>query len=166
MISRQTKEAILELQKIYPKKRSALIPALHLAQAEIGYLPQDVQEIVAELFGIDLNEVNSIVTFYDMFSEVPTGKHHLHVCKNISCMLRGADGLLEKLKEKLKNAPDGEFTIIASECLSACDRAPMMLADDRVYGPINETDLDKILEEVSKSSGHASPVYFEESDHG
>ena len=68
MLSEKTKQSILELQKRYPEKRSALIPALHLAQAEIGYLPLNIQKEVAFLFDIDPNEINSIVSFYDMFS--------------------------------------------------------------------------------------------------
>lgn len=163
MLSEKTQNAILELQKLYPSKRSALIPALHLAQAEAGFLPLDVQKEVADLFDMSLNEVNSVVTFYDMFYEKPVGKHLIHVCKNVSCMLRGSDGLLKQLCAKLQVAPgettsDGEFTVIPSECLAACDKAPMMLVDDQVIGPIKEEDLDQILEEARNRPGHPSPV--------
>jgi len=163
MLSDETKKSIIELQKLYPMKRSALIPALHLVQAEIGYLPREIQNEVAALFDITPNEVNAVVTFYDMFFEEPTGKHIIHVCKNVSCMLRGADGILKKLCHKLQVQPgkttgDGEFTIVASECLAACDKAPMMLVDDKVVGPIQESDIDSILEEAKKGPGHPSPV--------
>lgn len=170
MLSEETKKAILELQKLYPVKRSALIPALHLAQAEVGYLPREIQNEVAELFGVDPNEVNSIVTFYDMFFEEPVGKHLLHVCKNVSCMLRGGDNLIQKLCEKLKVEPgettdDGEFTVIPSECLAACDRAPMILVDDKVVGPVQESDLNSLLAEAKRSAGHPSPMGKMELDH-
>lgn len=166
MLTEGTREAILNLQSLYPEKRSALIPALHLAQAEVGYLPTEIQREVADLFEIELNEVNAVVTFYDMFFEKPVGKHLIHVCKNLSCMLRGADGLLARLCQKLKTAPDGksadgEFTVIVSECLGACDKAPLFLVDDRVVGPVQESDLDKIIEEAKKSPGHPSPVQKE-----
>lgn len=159
MLSEKTKQDILELQKKYPEKRSALIPALHLAQNEVGYLPRDIQNEVAELFNIDVNEVNGIVTFYDMFFEEPVGKHLLHICKNVSCMLRGGDALLKKLCHKLNVKPgettsDGEFTIIPSECLAACDRAPMMLVDEKVVGPIDENDLDRILAEAKEGANN------------
>lgn len=162
MLSEKTKKAILQLQKLYPEKRSALIPALHLAQAEVGYLPREMQDEVAELFGIESNEVNSVVTFYDMFFEKPVGKHILHVCKNVSCMLRGSDGVMSELCRKLKVSPggttsDGEFTVIASECLAACDRAPMILVDDKVVGPVKEGDLDRILSDAKQSHGHPCP---------
>lgn len=171
MLSEKTRKMILDLQKKYPERRSALIPALHLAQAEVGFLPRETQNEVAELFDIDPNEVNSVVTFYDMFFEEPVGKHILHVCKNVSCMLRGGDALLETLCRKLQVQPrevtdDGEFTIIPSECLGACDRAPMMLVDDKVVGPIKEEDLDRILAEAKKGHGHPCPMPTVEADHG
>lgn len=163
MLTEETKNTILKLQKRYPEKRSALIPALHIAQAETGYLPIDAQQEVADLFGIALNEVHSVVTFYDMFHEEPMGKHVIHVCKNVSCMLRGSDALLRKLCHHLNVCPrevtaDGEFTIIPSECLAACDRAPMMLVDDEVVGPVSLDDVENILTEAKDKPGHASPA--------
>jgi NADH-quinone oxidoreductase subunit E len=163
MLNEKVQKEILELQKKYPEKRSALIPALHLAQAESGYLSKDVQSEIALLFDIDPNEVNAIVTFYDMFFEQPIGKHVLHVCKNLSCMLRGSDELLSKICNKLDIEPgettaDGEFTVIPSECLAACDKAPMMLVDDKVVGPVAESDLDTIINEAKKGQGHPSPM--------
>lgn len=152
-LSDKTKQAILDLQKQYPEKRSALIPALHLAQNEVGYLPTEIQEEVADLFGIELNEVNSVVTFYDMFFDQPVGKHVIHVCKNVSCMLRGCDGVINALCQKLKVQPhevtaDGQFTIIPSECLGACDLAPVMIVGEKVVGPVKEDQIDRILSEV------------------
>lgn len=166
MISEKVKQAIVDLQNRYPEKRSALIPALHVVQGEMGYLPLDVQAEVAGLFDIDPNEVNSVVTFYDMFYDKPVGKHLLHVCKNVSCMLRGGDELMERLCTKLNIAPgqttaDGEFTVIPSECLACCDLAPMMLVDDRVVGPVKLDELDQILGDAKKSPGHPSPVGVE-----
>jgi NADH-quinone oxidoreductase subunit E len=152
-ISEKTRKEILDLQSKYPVKRSALIPALHIVQHEIGYLPRDVQNEVAALFQIEPNEVNAVVSFYDMFFEEPVGKHLIHVCKNASCMLRGADELLEGVCQRLKvklgeTSEDGEFTVIASECLAACDRAPMMLIDEKVVGPVKNGEIEQILSEV------------------
>lgn len=171
MLSEKTKKSIIELQKMYPSKRSALIPALHLAQTECGYLPREMQSEIAALFGLSPNEINSVVTFYDMFYDKPMGKHLIHVCKNLSCMLRGSDELLAKLCEKLQVAPgettaDGEFTVIPCECMAACDKAPMMLLDDKVIGPVKLNDIDNILAEARKSHGHPSPVGHIEVAHG
>jgi NADH-quinone oxidoreductase subunit E len=159
MLSPKTQEAIVKLQELYLQKplqkRSALIPALHLAQNEVGYLPLEVQEIIATLFCIDFSEVHAIVSFYDMFHEEPIGRHCLHVCKNASCMLRGSDELIAELCKKLDISPgetskDGEFTVIPSECLGACDLAPMMIVDEEVVGPIYLEELDNILQKASE----------------
>lgn len=158
ILTKETKEKILELQKKYPKKRSALIPALHLAQNENGYLPSEIQHEVAQLFEISYNEVNSIVTFYDMFSEEPMGKRVLHICKGISCMLRGCDPLIEKICAKLQVKPgettaDGKFSVHLAECLGACDRAPMAIIDHEVHGPLTMENLVPILEKGDSSHG-------------
>lgn len=142
MLTQETRQAILDLQKLYPEKRSALIPALHLAQEEEGYLPLEIQEEVAALFGIDPNEVHSVVTFYDMFYEKPMGKKIVHLCKGISCMLRGSDPLLEKVCQTLNVKPgettaDREYSILPCECLGACDRAPAALVSHEIIGPVN-----------------------------
>ena len=167
ILSEKTRNAIIKLQNLYPVKRSALIPALHLAQAEKGYLSPELQQEIADLFDLDANEVKSVVSFYDMFYEKPVGKHLIHVCKNVSCMLNGSDALLSTLCQKLRINPgetsaDQEFTVIPSECLGACDRAPMMLVDEKVKGPVNPDDLDRILEEAKSGSGHPSPITVEE----
>lgn len=157
-LTEETRNRILELQKKYPKKRSALIPALHLAQNENGYLPSEIQHEVADLFQITQNEVNSIVTFYDMFYEKPMGKRVLHVCKGLSCMLRGSDPLARQLCEKLKIQPgqtteDGEFSVHLAECLGACDRAPMAIIDHEVHGPLTIENLVPILEKGASAHG-------------
>lgn len=170
MLTEKTRQSILEMQKLYPERRSALIPALHLAQSEMGYLSLETQKEVAALFDIDPNEVNGVVTFYDMFFEKPVGKHLIHVCKNVSCMLRGSDQLLENVCHKLNVKPgettaDGEFTVIPCECMAACDRAPMMLVDDKVVGPVQEKDIDQILANAKNGPGHPCPVCHVEDDH-
>lgn len=162
MLTEKSIHSILELQKHYPERRSALIPALHIAQQEQGYLPREIQNEVAMLFGIDPNEVNAVVTFYDMFYERPMGKHLIHVCKNVSCMLRGSDKILDSLCQHLDIKPgqtsaDGEFTVIPCECMAACDKAPMFLLDDEVIGPVKEQDLERILTQAKEKAGHASP---------
>lgn len=167
MLDEQMRKSILDLQKLYPKRRSALIPALHLVQSQIGFLPPEAQKEVAELFEIDVTEVRSIVSFYDMFFEKPVGKHLFHVCKNVSCMLRGADELLQGLCKRLCVQPgevsaDGECTVIASECLGACDQAPMIIADEKVYGTVAAKDLDNIIFETKKELGHPSPMRLSE----
>lgn len=155
-LSENTKQAILKLQKRYPEKRSALIPALHMAQSEKGFLCQKTQAEIASLFDLDPNEVNAIVAFYDMFFDQPAGKHTLRVCKNASCMLRGSDQILEAIRQRL--ADDDEFSVIPSECLAACDRAPVMIADDKVVGPLNEEQIDALIAEIKRWPGRPTPI--------
>jgi len=155
MIDANIKQAILDLQSKYPHRRSALIPALHIVQDAIGYLPLDAQAEVAELFDLPTNEVCAIVSFYELFYDKPQGKHHIHVCKNISCMLRGSDQLIEKLCDKLQVAPggttkDGLYTLIPSECLGACDRAPMMIVGKDVVGPVTDSDIEALIAKAVK----------------
>lgn len=167
MITEQTKDAIKQLQKQYPEKRSALIPALHIVQSEKGFLSLETQKEVADLFEIDPNEVNAVVTFYDMFYEKPVGKHLIHVCKNVSCLLKGAEKILSGVCHRLQVRPgetteDGQYTVIASECLAACDRAPMLMVDDQVIGPVKEEQIDAILNDSKNSKGHAAPISKED----
>lgn len=150
MLNDKIKNAILKLQEQYPHKRSALIPALHMAQTQEGYLPAEIQHEVAKLFDLEPSEVLAIVTFYDMFFDKPVGKKVIHVCKNLSCMLCGCDELLQSLCEKCHVAPgetsaDGEYTILTSECLGACDRAPVMIVGEQLIGPVKESDLESLL---------------------
>jgi len=90
-----------------------------------------------------------------MFFTEPVGKHLIHVCKNASCMLRGSDPLLKNLCEKRniqsgKTNQDGQFTVLPSECLGACDRAPMMIVNEEVVGPVKEEEIDRILAEAKQ----------------
>jgi NADH-quinone oxidoreductase subunit E len=136
---------IQELMKRYPQARSALIPALHIAQNEAGYLPRDIQEEVAKLFSIEVSEVESLVSFYDMFSSEPRGKKQIFVCKNISCMLRGGDLICDKVARKIENR--AEYTLHLSECLGACDKAPVMIFEEKAIGPLTEEQVDKLFSE-------------------
>ena len=87
----------LEIAK-YPKRRGALLPALHLVQQELGHISPDTAKEVAEIFGIAPVEVMEVVTFYNMFYDRPQGRHHVYVCTNLPCSLRGARGLLRELE--------------------------------------------------------------------
>lgn len=150
-LSQEIRTSIIDLQKKYPEKRSALIPALHLAQKQLGYLSLEVQQEVADIFGLSLSEVHSVVTFYDMFFEKPTGKKIIYACKNLSCMLRGADELIEHVSAKLKedtSSLSSEFTLVEAQCLAACDRAPVWIINEKVEGPIRIPEIDALLEKA------------------
>jgi len=118
----------------YPKKRGALLPALHLAQAEAGWLPLEKVKALGEIFELHPIEIQEVISFYNMFYDQPQGRHHVYVCTNLPCSLRGGRPLMRALEEHLgihagETTPDGRVTLGHEECLGACAWAPMMRVD-------------------------------------
>ncbi len=118
----------------YPHKRSALLPLLHLAQEQDGYVRPDAMRQIAEMVGVTPAEVLSTASFYTMFKLRPSGEHIVSVCTNISCMLCGAEEVLEVLEEELETAADGlssdgKVWLEEAECLAACGGAPCVQVD-------------------------------------
>jgi NADH-quinone oxidoreductase E subunit len=134
-ISRETRARIdAEIAK-YPKKRGALLPALHLVQAEHGWISPGQAAELAGIFEIRPVEVIEVVSFYNMFHDRPQGRHHVYVCTNLPCSLRGARTLLAELEAHLgvkagATTQDGRVTLGHEECLGACAYAPMLRVDD------------------------------------
>jgi NADH-quinone oxidoreductase subunit E len=142
---------VMRLQRLYPDKRGALLPVLHLAQDTFGYISHEVEEYVAGLFGLSPAHVHEVVTFYTLFFQQPKGKHVVAVCHNLSCHLAGAPRILAHLKERLgidvgETTDDGRVTLQAVECLCACEAAPMMQVDDRYELNLTPDRCDRILE--------------------
>jgi NADH-quinone oxidoreductase subunit E len=140
----------LEIAK-YPNRRGALLPALHLIQQELGYISLETSQEVAEIFGIAPVEVLEVVTFYNMFYDRPQGRHHVYVCTNLPCSLRGARGLLRELEKHLGVGPgettsDGRITLGHEECLGACAYAPMMRIDGRYHEDLDVDEAKRILD--------------------
>ncbi len=141
--------------KKYPQARSALLPALEIAQREAGYLSPQVLREVALLMDLPPVEVASVASFYTMLYRRPVGKHVIQVCTNISCSLMGAEHIVDVLRKKLgievgETTPDGRFTLLTVECLGSCGTAPMMQVDDTYYENLTEERLDAILAELSR----------------
>ncbi|KNY28799.1 complex I 24 kDa subunit family protein [Pseudobacteroides cellulosolvens] len=135
--------------------QGALIEILHKAQSLFGYLPRDVQLFVARKLGIPGAEVFGVVSFYSYFTTKPRGKHTISVCMGTACFVKGADKIMERLKEKLniesnEITEDGLFTLKDIRCVGACGLAPVMMIDDKVYGRVKEEELDGILESYRK----------------
>jgi NADH-quinone oxidoreductase subunit E len=142
---------VRRLQSLYPDKRAALLPALHLAQETFGYVSLEVEEYVASLFGLTPAHVHEVVTFYTLFFRQPKGRHVVAVCHNLSCHLLGAKTIIDHLKERLgvdlgETTADGRITLQSVECLCACEQAPMMQVDDRYEGNLTAEKVDRILE--------------------
>jgi NADH-quinone oxidoreductase subunit E len=130
----------------YPDFRSAAIPALHAAQAVHGWCSPTAIEQVACVMRITPAYLTAIATFYDMFETVPKGAHDVYVCTNISCSLRGADRLLEAMRDAVGDDP--AFHVKPFECLGACDIAPMASIDGEYVGPLEEADCRTIVDDV------------------
>jgi NADH-quinone oxidoreductase subunit E len=142
---------VRRLQSLYPDKRGALLPVLHMAQDTFGWVSLDVETYVAALFGLSPAHVHEVVTFYTLFFRAPKGRHVVAVCHNLSCHLAGAPSILAHLKERLgidvgETTEDGRITLQAVECLCACEAAPMMQVDDHYQLNLTPDRVDRILE--------------------
>lgn len=141
----------------YPDKRSAVMPMLHLAQQEYGWVsPEGIQE-VAEICDMDPTQVKSIAGFYTMYSESPKGKYWLQVCTDLACALRGADKFYEDLKTELNvddggTTEDGVFTVEHVMCLAACDKAPMLQCNFHFMENLDMEKMRKKLDELRAES--------------
>ncbi|MCX7974532.1 MAG: NADH-quinone oxidoreductase subunit NuoE [Candidatus Aminicenantes bacterium] len=144
------KKEIETLIPRYPKKEAVLLPALHVVQKKLGFIPPEAEKLVAQILGIKPVRVREVVSFYTMFTTKPLGKYHLQVCSNLSCSLAGGSKILSYIKEKLQinpgeTTPDGHFTLSTVECLGACDHGPCMMVNDDLYGHLNENKIDELL---------------------
>ncbi|MDP4108971.1 MAG: NAD(P)H-dependent oxidoreductase subunit E [Bacillota bacterium] len=128
----------------------ALMPVLQEAQEIYGYLPMEVQIMIAEGLGLSLSEVYGVVTFYGQFSLNPKGKYKVNVCLGTACYVKGSGEILERLQQTLGIeaggiTKDGKFSLDATRCVGACGLAPVMIVNDDVYGRIVPDDVPKIL---------------------
>ena len=146
-------EAVAEIQAImaqYPDKMAATLPALYIAQREFGFVSLAAMRAVAAAIGIPEGHVFGVATFYTMYQKAPVGKFHFQVCTNISCALRGAAQLLEKVCERTGvtpgqgPSPDGLWSVEEVECLAGCGVAPCVQVNQDVYDEL--VDEDKLVE--------------------
>jgi NADH-quinone oxidoreductase subunit E len=139
------------VRKRYPTTEAALLPALHIAQRHWGgWLPDEAIAAVANELGLAAAKVYGVVTFYDLFHQKPVGRHRIRVCTNLSCMLRGAEEILETLHQELavdedEVTRDGRCSYVHFECLGSCDTAPMMMVDDDYHENLTPGRVRQIL---------------------
>lgn len=138
---------------LYPQKRSALIPVLHVLQEQDGYLSADGMSHVAELLGLTPAEVRGTASFYDMFHLEPVGRYLVAACTNIACMLAGAYELLEHIERSLGVRPgettdDGAFTLEDAECLALCANAPCVTVNWRYFGDMTPERWDALADDL------------------
>jgi NADH-quinone oxidoreductase E subunit len=151
VISGATRAAIDREIAKYPRRRGALLPALHLVQRQVGWISADTARELADIFEITPVEVMEVVSFYNMFHAEPQGRHHVHVCTNLPCSLRGARDLLAALESHLgvragETTADGRITLGHEECLGACAWAPMLRVDDTYHEDLDAERARRIVD--------------------
>lgn len=145
---KQLREKLAELKHV----DGAVMPALQTAQVIYGYLPVEVQKIVAEELNVSMEEVFGVATFYSQFTLNPQGEHQISVCLGTACYVKGSGNVIDKFKEELgidagDCTADGKFSLVATRCLGCCGLAPVLTVNGRVYGKVTVDDVPKILAE-------------------
>jgi len=136
--------------KKYPEKKSALLPLLHLAQRQEGYVTPDAMAEIARRLDVSPAYVQSVCSFYTMYHTRPAGRYVIRFCTNVSCYLNGCDSLLEYTANKLnikvgETTPDNKVTLLQEECLAECCAAPVMRVNDTYHLNLTERSIDEIL---------------------
>jgi len=155
MFSKETEDKFKHLASIYPRKRSALIPMLLLAQKEDGYIKPETIEYVGRYLDVNASEVDSIMSFYTLLRRQPAGKYHIMICTNLSCLLQGSDEIEACVKRKLgiglgEVTPDGLFSAIEFECLASCTTAPVIQINGEFYENLDVRKTEESLDELRK----------------
>jgi NADH-quinone oxidoreductase subunit F len=158
MFSAETEKKFETLVKRYPSKRSAVVPMLMFAQDEKGYLTPEIVDYIARYLHLTPIEVEEVVSFYSMLTKKPRGKYHLQVCTNISCVLRGADKIWERVKQQTGLKPgevsaDGLFSVEEVECMGACTTAPAMQVNYDFYENVTPQRIDDLLAALKAQKG-------------
>lgn len=155
MFSQETEDKFKHLSSIYPRKRSALIPMLLAAQKEHGYIKAETIEYVGKYLDLSPSEVESIMSFYTLLRRKPAGKHHIMICTNLACLLRGSDEIEACVKRKLgvgfgDVTEDGLFSAVEFECLGSCTTAPVMQINGEFYENLDVKKTEDILDDLRK----------------
>ena len=151
----EQEERLRQVIEEYKGKSGATMPVLQAAQEIFGYLPEEVQIMVAEGLDVPLSEIYGVVSFYSFFSLNPKGKYRISVCLGTACYVKGAADVLNAVEKKLSIAPggittDGLFSLDACRCIGACGLAPVMMINDDVYGRLTAAQVGPILDEYIK----------------
>ncbi len=138
--------------KEFNHDKGELINVLHQTQNTFGYLPEDVQEIIAENLHTSLAHVYGVVSFYSFFTMTPMGKHPINICKGTACYVRGAEKIIDEFKALLdinigETTKDEKFSLSSLRCIGACGLAPVVLIGDKVYGRVTLDSVKEILDE-------------------
>jgi len=145
-------EKLQEICRSFNNDKGELINVLHKTQSVFGYLPAEVQEIVARELDISVAHVYGVVTFYSYFTMQPRGEFPISICMGTACYVRGAEKVLEEFKRNLKievgeTSADGKFSLSCLRCVGACGLAPVVLVGEKVYGRVAPEGVKEIIKE-------------------
>ena len=171
MISEQAKQRMRDLANRYPVARSAVMPALYIAQQEEGYITQDGLKAVAEAIGLTVDDVESVATFYTMYYQQQPGKKVIKVCTSISCYLRNCDALVNHLEKRLgiqrgETTADGNFTLMTAECLASCGTAPVLQVNDEFVENVTLEMSDALVDKWERELQGAGTTEEEQAPRG
>src|SRR6266480_5256364 len=152
MISEQAKQRMCDLAARYPVARSAVMPALYIAQQEEGYITRAALEAVAEAIGMTVDEVESVATFYTMYYQQQPGRKIIKICNSISCYLRNCDALVSHFEQRLgikrgETTADGNYTLMTAECLASCGTAPVLQVNEEFVENVTLEMADELVSE-------------------
>jgi len=152
MFNETVLKEITEISDRYPDRKSALLPSLYIAQREFGWLSDEAMESVSKALNVPEAMVRGTASFYSMYRHKPVGRHVIQLCTNVSCMIFGAEKLVDFLGSKYGVHPDstgqdGRFSLVIMECIGACGTAPAMLVDTDFHDSLSEKRIEEILEQ-------------------
>ncbi len=148
--TKEQEEKLLDVIEKYKGVAGSMMPILQEAQDIYGYLPIEVQKIIAENTGVSLEEIYGIVSFYSQFALNPKGEVAIAVCLGTACYVKGSQDLVDRITLRLgikdgDTTPDGKWSLTATRCIGACGLAPVLTVNDEVYGRLNKEDIDGII---------------------
>ena len=151
-LRQQDVDKINEICDSFNNEPLELINVLHRTQEHFGYLPAEVQEVIASKLNISTAQVYGVVTFYSFFTMTPKGKHPISICMGTACYVRGAEKVLDEFKKELslqvgQTTADGKFSLSSLRCVGACGLAPVVLVGEKTYGRVAPDDVKAILKE-------------------
>jgi NADH-quinone oxidoreductase subunit E len=157
MVPRELRERLTEMMAEAEHRRELAIDVMFALQDHYGYLSDEAVAEAAELLGLSLLEVEELATFYTFLYREPVGRYVIHICDSVVCWMEGEETIAEHLSRKLgirmgETTPDGLFTLLPVCCIGYCDRAPAILINRKVYGPLTPETIDEVLERLTREA--------------
>lgn len=151
-LSEKTIGLIKDVCAGFDNQGSELINVLHQVQGKLGYLPAEVQEVIAKELNVSVAKVYGVVTFYSFFTMIPMGEHPISICMGTACYVRGAEQVLAEFKRQLsievgQSTADGKFSLNCLRCVGACGLAPVVMVGEKVYGRVSPQMVKQIISE-------------------